>query len=116
MMKRMGSTPGVLAAALFLAAAGHAAEPQSPVPNKCRMTQLASVDLSGSDIRRLLVPVTMAGHDAWMTLDLAYGLIALYGAAVDDWHLNTFPMANGGRRIEFNGKPVYEMVRQDFAL
>ena len=91
--------------------------PQLPTENKsCPMKLLASLDVRGSERGQLLVPVSIAGHDVWMSLRLGEGILSLYSAAVADWHLKTIRMEIGGRRIEINGKPITDMVRENFSL
>jgi hypothetical protein len=119
MAKRKNPMLWLFAAALSLglASSAQAEEPKLPEANKaCPLVKLATLEVRGSEIGRLLVPVSIAGHDVWMSLDLGEGILSLYGAAIADWHLKTFPMANGARFITINGKPIYEMVREDFEL
>jgi hypothetical protein len=119
MVKRKNPMAGFLAAALLLGLelSAQAQEPKLPAPdNSCGMKKLATVEVGGSEIGQLLVPVTMAGHDVWMSLALQGGILTLYGAAIANWHLETIPMANGSRYITFNGKQVHDMVHADFTL
>lgn len=82
----------------------------------CARKELATLEVRGREIGRLLVPAKIAGRDVWMSLELQEGILALYAAAIADWHLNTIPMANGARTITVMGKQVHYMVREDFAL
>lgn len=96
----------------------HAEDTPAKFENKsCPMQKrLASIDVRISRNGQVLVPVSMGGHDVWMVLNLQNGLMALFGSATADWHLETIRMANGGRRISYNGKTVTAMVREDFQL
>jgi hypothetical protein len=107
-----------VAATLFgLAPSVQADEPNLPgVNSSCPMKMLATVDVRGDEKGRLLVPVSIAGHDVWMLLNLGEGILTLYGAAVADWHLKMISMQNGARTITVNGKQVFDMVREDFTL
>jgi hypothetical protein len=119
MVKRKNPMLWFLAAPLFLGLAPTlpADEPKLPAANNsCPMKKLATLEVRGAEIGHLLAPVTIAGHEVWMSLDLGEGLMTLYGAAIADWHLEMIPMANGARRIEFMGKRVFAMVREDFTL
>jgi hypothetical protein len=108
-----------LAAALVLgrALSVQADEPNLPgAKNSCPMKVLATLEVRGDENGRLLVPVSIAGHDVWMALDLGEGILTLYGAAIADWHLRMIHMENGARTITVNGKQVFDMVREDFTL
>lgn len=113
MVRRRGLVLWCFAAALLL---GGARSVQAEAPRACPMQKLSTLEVRGYESGHLLVPVNIAGHDAWMWLDLSGGLMTVYGAAVADWHLNIFPMQNGARRITFMGKQVVDMVREDFTL
>jgi hypothetical protein len=119
MTKRKHLTLGFIAAGLCLglAASAQADEPKLPAANKsCPMKTLATIEVRGTQHGRFLVPVSIAGHDVWMGLDLKGGILVLYGAAIADWHLQTIPMENGARSITVNGKAIHEMARVDFTL
>jgi hypothetical protein len=106
-------------AALILGSERSVQAGQTKVPadgKSCQMKKLTSLDVRSIGAGRFLVPVRIAGHDVWMSLALEEGIVALYGAAIADWHLNTIRMANGSRRIMFMGKPITDMVREDFSL
>jgi len=102
---------------LGLAASAEADDPQLPTASKsCPRKTLATIEVRGNQSGQLLVPVRVAGHDVWMALGLKGGILALYGAAIADWHLQTIQMENGARYITVNGQKVHEMVRVDFML
>jgi hypothetical protein len=118
MSQRISPMVWIIATLIFsVATAAHADAPKSePGSASCPMKKLASLEVHINEYGQTLVPVSMAGHDAWMELRLDQGLLALYGAAIADWHLKIIPMNNGGRRITMNDKPLTAMVREAFTL
>jgi hypothetical protein len=118
MPQRISRMPWVFLALIFsITTSAHAEEPRSQSASaSCPMKKLASLQVHINEQGQTLVPVNIAGHDAWMALRLDQGLLALFGAAIADWHLNLIPMNNGGRRITMNDQPLTQMVREDFRL
>src|SRR5580698_2764256 len=86
MPQRISRMPWVFLALIFsITTSAHAEEPRSQSASaSCPMKKLASLQVHINEQGQTLVPVNIAGHDAWMALRLDQGLLALFGAAIAD--------------------------------
>jgi hypothetical protein len=71
----------------------------------CPMKTLASVDVAIDGIGQVLLPVTLDGHEVWMTLGLETAMPVLFEAAVEGWNLKTVTSPYDFK-LTINGKPA----------
>src|SRR5690606_24347705 len=99
---------GTTLALLLLAAAG-------PARAACELTRYASADLLVGPNGALLVPVNIAGRDAWMVLQMASGLAMISPAAVRQLGLPT-GWVRTDVRMNFNGQPIEREAKIDHLI
>lgn len=79
----------------------------------CQMKTLATLDVPIDSDGTVLMPVTIDGHDVWMSLALNSGLPILYSGAVEGWNIQTRPN-NLGATV--NGKQLYMTTVKELKL
>jgi hypothetical protein len=75
---------------------------------RCELKLLASLDVEMDDDGTVLIPVTIEGHEVWMTLSLNQGYPMLFSSFVENAHLKT-SKANTGAMS--GGKPLNTIVK-----